>query len=122
MSFKIFSALLSSVSLFEDQMNDRHLILSIELSVEKYFVKIIALIDSEATSIVFVDIVFAQKHRFALKALLIFRVLKFVDDRSISIDQIKHIISLRLEIAFHEETLLFFLTDLDHYSVILDIK
>ena len=103
-------------------MNDKHLVVSIEFFVEKYSVKIFAFIDCEATAIVFIDTFFAHDHRFSLTQLQNSRILEIADERSISSDQIRDFVSLRLEVFTHSEQILFFVTNLSHYSVILEIK
>ena len=103
-------------------MNGKHLVVSIELSVEKYSVKIFALIDCEATAIAFIDTSFAHDHRFPLTQLQNPRILEIADGRPISSGQVRDFASLRLEVFTHSEQTLFFVTNLSHYPVILGIK
>ena len=81
-----------------------------------------ALADSGGSATAFMDFKFAVAHRFHFIKLQRPIVLNVVDGRTISSGKITHYVEAPMRISLHQEKLIFPITSLGHYPVVLGIK
>ena len=92
------------------------------LTVSNSFVHSYALIDSGASATGFIDFKFAVAHRFQLTRLKRSIILNVVDGRAIVSDKITHYVEAPMRVSVYQEKLVFLITSLDHYPIVLGIK
>ena len=80
------------------------------------------MIDFDVNDIDFIDISFARYHDFDFISLKHSRSLTIVDDRNSTFDDVIHIMKVSFMICNHFEIIEFFVTKLNHYSIILELS
>ena len=77
------------------------------------------MLDSGATGKGFIDEAFARNNKFTFHKLRNRRRLNVVDGRPSSAGDITHVVKLNMEIKGHKEKMLFYVTKLGKYDIIL---
>ena len=111
-----------SVAVIEEELTCEHVVLSCRLVNNDESISIYSMIDFDASDIDFIDISFARYYDFDFILLKHSRLLTVVDDRSSTFDDVTHIVKVFFMIRNHLEIIEFFVTKLDHYSVILELS
>ena len=112
---------LSSLSVGEESIEGKHLVVLCKISFGNRTVATYALIDCRATGIAFIDEDFTCHHQLLLTPLQYSRSLEVIDGCPISSGDITHVANTHLAILEHQETLPMFVTKLGHYPVVIGI-
>jgi len=103
------------------QEEDLHMVVSCSLSFNINVVATHALLDCGATGFAFMDETFTQTHQLPCFRLKQPRILEVIDGRPISSGNITEVAQAVLNIQGHREKVLFYLTSLGHYPIVLGI-
>ena len=113
---------MSKEPLSEEDLDGRHLVVSLVVSIGTIRIKTYALIDCGASGFAFVDSSFAHHHRIPLALMKNPRILELADGRPVSSGKLTHLARLNLDIASHSEPANLLVTSLGHYPIVLGIK
>ncbi len=103
-------------------MNNDHLVLSDNLESNKINVNLSVLIDINVIDYAFIDDSFAQRHSLLCFSLSEICTLQKFDDQSVIFDSITHYALVKLRVSSEElEEILFYVTQLSQFSVVLDL-
>ena len=111
-----------SIAVIEREFICEHVIFSCRLLHKNKSINIYFMIDFDANDIDFIDISFARYHDFDFIFLKHSRSLTIVDDRNFTFDDVIHIVKVSFMICNHLEIIEFFVTKLNHYSIILELS
>ena len=104
----------------EEMLKDgNHLVVACMLKDNEKEIFFYIMIDDEATRYAFMNEDFARCQKLSLYKLKESRGLEIFDGRTTSSEDITHIVKEHLKIEQHTETLLFFVTKLEHYLMML---
>ena len=111
-----------SIAVIEREFTCEHVIFSCRLIHKNKSINIYFMIDFDINDIDFIDISFARYYDFDFISLKHSRSLTVVDDRSSIFDDVIHIVKVSFMICNHFEIIEFFVTKLNHYSIILELS
>ena len=106
----------------EDVINKNHFILSITLFTSYNSVHIYVLIDNEASATTFINADFAKLHYLKFHSLKHQYKLNVVNGHPIDSGTVTHHTVSTMRMSNHSKDISMFVTKLEHYPVILDIK
>jgi hypothetical protein len=119
--FGISCLSVSKVEVLEVSMEGKHLITTSTLTVNNWEIPTHALIDCEATGIVFMDQDFACHYQIPLQELKDKKQVEVFDGRPIESGDITNIARVGMKIQDHGEHLPMFVTKIEHYPFVLRI-
>jgi hypothetical protein len=121
--FTIFAVSLNkNPFIFEDKLNDYHLVLCFILNNPNGKVRPPPLVDSGGIGIVFMNESYAREYSFFVYPFSNLRTLTVIDGRPIAGDILTHYIWIFMKIGDHIEQLPMLFISLGHYPVILGVK
>jgi len=122
-SYKKLSAK-SVLKLFEfnSTFKDNHMIVFCILRQAQSRVLVLALIDNEVLTYVFMNKFFAQQHHLFLHQLIHSRRLQEFDDQVALIDDITYIIEITMILDEHIKKRFFYVTELSQYFIIMNLS
>ena len=114
--------LLFSFALSNEVSELNHLILACILEDNTIKIRSHTMIDSDVTDFAFVDEDFARCQNFLLYRLKTSRDVEVIDERSLELEPITHMIKIELVIDHHKKIISTFVTKLEHYSLMLELS
>ena len=111
-----------SIVVIKRELICEHVIFSCKLLHKNKSINIYFMIDFDVNDIDFIDIFFARYYDFDFIFLKHSRSLTIVDDWSFIFDDVIHIVKVSFMICNHFEIIEFFVTKLNHYSIILELS
>jgi len=88
----------------------------------QFRVLVLALIDSEVSTYVFMNKFFTQQHHLFLHQLIHSCRLQEFDDQIALIDDITHVVEITMILDEHIERLFFYVTELSQYLIIMSLS